>query len=128
MLQRDASQLERILAQAGLKLDSGSLNFGLQGQAHDGDGTGEQGSTGAESGHSDAAGEDPLQAYRTVRGELDAYGHGLAEKPELVVLSSNPVNPADPQSDLNVDFSCKLKMFGNFFFEYIVFYKKLLNV
>ncbi len=35
----------------------------------------------------DAAGEEPLQAYRTVRGELAAYGHGLAEKPELVVLS-----------------------------------------
>ena len=28
-----------------------------------------------------------VQAYRTVRGELDAYGHGLAEKPEIVVLN-----------------------------------------
>jgi len=31
--------------------------------------------------------EDMAEAYRTVRKELAAYGHGLAEKPELVVLS-----------------------------------------
>lgn len=31
--------------------------------------------------------EDPAKAYRTVRGELEAYGHGLAEKPEIVALS-----------------------------------------
>jgi GTP-binding protein len=31
--------------------------------------------------------EDAAQAYRTVRGELEAYGHGLAEKPEIVALS-----------------------------------------
>jgi GTP-binding protein len=35
----------------------------------------------------DAAGEDPVDAYGTVRRELDAYGHGLADKPELVALS-----------------------------------------
>ncbi|MGH6924389.1 MAG: GTPase ObgE [Propylenella sp.] len=35
----------------------------------------------------DAAGDDPLAAYRTVRSELAAYGHGLEEKPEIVVLS-----------------------------------------
>ena len=27
------------------------------------------------------------QAYRTVRAELDAYGHGLAAKPEIVCLN-----------------------------------------
>src|SRR5690606_19891378 len=31
--------------------------------------------------------ESPTKAYRTVRGELEAYGHGLAEKPEIVALS-----------------------------------------
>jgi len=31
--------------------------------------------------------DDMAAAYRTVRKELAAYGHGLAEKPELVVLS-----------------------------------------
>jgi GTP-binding protein len=31
--------------------------------------------------------DDPALAYRTVRGELEAYGHGLAGKPEIVALS-----------------------------------------
>ena len=35
----------------------------------------------------DAAGEDPGEAYATVRGELEAYGHGLEEKPEILALS-----------------------------------------
>jgi GTP-binding protein len=35
----------------------------------------------------DAAGDDPLAAYGTVRRELAAYGHGLADKPEMLVLS-----------------------------------------
>jgi GTP-binding protein len=35
----------------------------------------------------DGTGEDPGAAYRTVRGELEAYGHGLEDKPEIVALS-----------------------------------------
>jgi GTP-binding protein len=35
----------------------------------------------------DATSEEPGEAYRTVRQELAAYGHGLAEKPEIVALS-----------------------------------------
>ncbi len=35
----------------------------------------------------DAAGDDPLEAYRVVRGELDAYGAGLEDKPEVLALS-----------------------------------------
>ncbi|MGO4842457.1 GTPase ObgE, partial [Rhizobiaceae sp. 2RAB30] len=31
--------------------------------------------------------ENVGKAYKTVRGELEAYGHGLAEKPEIVALS-----------------------------------------
>ncbi len=31
--------------------------------------------------------EDPALAYKTVRAELESYGHGLAEKPEIVALS-----------------------------------------
>ena len=31
--------------------------------------------------------EDVGEAYRTVRGELEAYGHGLCDKPEIVALS-----------------------------------------
>ncbi len=42
----------------------------------------------------DATGEDPVDAYRVIRGELDAYGAGLAEKPELVALSKADAVPA----------------------------------
>jgi len=35
----------------------------------------------------DAEGEDPVEAWKVVRGELDAYGAGLEDKPELLVLS-----------------------------------------
>jgi GTPase len=31
--------------------------------------------------------ENPATAYKTVRGELEAYGRGLADKPEIVALS-----------------------------------------
>ncbi|HZP75169.1 MAG TPA: GTPase ObgE [Pseudolabrys sp.] len=35
----------------------------------------------------DGTGEDAGAAYKVVRGELDAYGHGLTDKPEIVALS-----------------------------------------
>ena len=35
----------------------------------------------------DGTGDDPGEAYKTVRGELEAYGHGLTDKPEIVALS-----------------------------------------
>jgi len=35
----------------------------------------------------DANAEDVAQAYRTVRDELEAYGAGLVDKPELIALS-----------------------------------------
>ena len=35
----------------------------------------------------DGTGEDAGEAYKTVRHELEAYGHGLTEKPEIVALS-----------------------------------------
>lgn len=35
----------------------------------------------------DAAAADPVAAWRTVRRELEAYGHGLPEKPETVCLT-----------------------------------------
>ena len=35
----------------------------------------------------DAAGDDPVEAWRVVRGELAAYGAGLEDKPELIALS-----------------------------------------
>ncbi len=35
----------------------------------------------------DAGGEDPVGAYETVRGELEAYGAGLTDKLEIIALS-----------------------------------------
>jgi GTP-binding protein len=39
--------------------------------------------------------ENVGKAYKTVRGELDAYGHGLAEKPEIVALSQVDILDAE---------------------------------
>jgi GTPase len=39
---------------------------------------------------------DPAGAYRTIREELEAYGHGLAEKPEIVAL--NKADAMTPQA------------------------------
>jgi GTP-binding protein len=40
--------------------------------------------------------ESPSRAYRTVREELDAYGAGLAEKPEIVAL--NKIDAVEPRA------------------------------
>jgi GTP-binding protein len=39
--------------------------------------------------------ESPGKAYKVVRGELEAYGHGLADKPEIVALSQVDTLDAD---------------------------------
>ena len=39
--------------------------------------------------------ENAGKAYKTVRGELEAYGHGLADKPEIVALSQVDTIDAD---------------------------------
>ena len=43
----------------------------------------------------DGTAEDVVAAYRVVRGELDAYGHGLTEKTELIGL--NKCDALDPE-------------------------------
>jgi GTP-binding protein len=43
----------------------------------------------------DATGDDPAEAYRTIRSELALYGHALAEKPEIVALSKIDALPKD---------------------------------
>ena len=43
----------------------------------------------------DAAGDDPIEAWRVVRGELDAYGAGLEDKPEVVALSRSDLVDAE---------------------------------
>ncbi len=44
----------------------------------------------------DGTQEDVANAYRTVRAELEAYGEGLVDKPELVAL--NKVDALDPDT------------------------------
>jgi GTPase len=41
----------------------------------------------------DATLDDPDDAYRIIRGELEAYGAGLEEKPEIVALSKADAVP-----------------------------------
>jgi len=43
--------------------------------------------------------EDVGQAYKTVRHELEAYGHGIAEKPEIVALSQVDVVDATQRAE-----------------------------
>jgi GTP-binding protein len=43
----------------------------------------------------DATGDDPVEAWRIVRDELDAYGGGLVDKPELLAL--NKIDAIDPK-------------------------------
>ncbi len=49
----------------------------------------------------DATGDDAGTAYRTIRHELDQYGAGLAEKPEVVALSK-----ADAVEQADLDRQC----------------------
>jgi GTP-binding protein len=42
----------------------------------------------------DGTGDDVADVYRTIRGELEAYGHGLGEKDEIVVI--NKIDAIDP--------------------------------
>ena len=44
----------------------------------------------------DATAEDPVGAWRAIRGELVAYGEGLADKPELIAL--NKIDALDPEA------------------------------
>ena len=49
----------------------------------------------------DATSEDPAEAYEIVRGEIEAYGAGLEDKPEVWVLSkADAVDPDDLKKKL----------------------------
>jgi GTP-binding protein len=43
----------------------------------------------------DASQDDPVEAYRVVRGELEAYGGHLAEKPELIAFTKADIVEED---------------------------------
>jgi GTP-binding protein len=42
-----------------------------------------------------ADGGDPIENYRAIRGELEQYGHGLADRPEIVAVSKAELPGAD---------------------------------
>ncbi len=44
--------------------------------------------------------DDPLSAYREVRRELEAFGHGLPEKEEVIILSKIDLVDADKRETL----------------------------
>jgi GTP-binding protein len=49
----------------------------------------------------DGTGEHAGQSYKTVRAEIDAYGHGLADKPEIVALNkADALTPAQIKQQL----------------------------
>jgi GTP-binding protein len=52
----------------------------------------------------DAAGDDPLEAWQVVRAELDSYGAGLADKPEIVALSRSDLVTAQVVAERLAEF------------------------
>jgi GTP-binding protein len=56
----------------------------------------------------DISGEDPAEAMRTVRAELEAYGAGLEDKPQLIAL--NKIDLAD--AELAAGFAAELEAAG----------------
>ncbi len=47
----------------------------------------------------DGTGEDVAEAYRVIRGELDAYGAGLEDKPEIVCLNKCDALSAEERAE-----------------------------
>ncbi len=43
----------------------------------------------------DATEDDVVANWRIIRAELDAYGHGLGDKPEILALNKSDAVPAD---------------------------------
>ena len=48
----------------------------------------------------DASAEDPVGAWEIVRGELDGYGAGLGDKPEIIALTKSDLLEEKPRSKL----------------------------
>jgi GTPase len=53
----------------------------------------------------DLTGENPLEDYQTIQAELAAYGQGLAEKPQILVLSKLDAVDADEAIAISETFS-----------------------
>ena len=52
----------------------------------------------------DASAEDPAEAYRVVRGEIEAYAADLADKPELIVFNKADIINEDELAKKRKDF------------------------
>lgn len=52
----------------------------------------------------DITDDDPAKAYETIRGELEAYGNGLDEKPEIVALNKADALGKELSEDVAKDF------------------------
>lgn len=44
--------------------------------------------------------EDPISAYHTIRAELEAYGNGLDEKPEILALNKSDTMTEDESAEI----------------------------
>jgi len=55
----------------------------------------------------DATQDDPAGAWKTIRGELEAYGEGLADRPEIVALNKVDALDADLRAMIAEDFEEK---------------------
>jgi GTP-binding protein len=51
----------------------------------------------------DAASDDPVEAWRVVRGELEGYGGGLADKSEVIALSRADLVDDDRLTELKAE-------------------------
>ena len=47
----------------------------------------------------DGTQDDVAEAYRVIRGELEAYGHGLEDKPEILALSKSDALSEDERTE-----------------------------
>ena len=53
--------------------------------------------------------EDPVEAYHTIRKELEAYGHGLAEKKEIIALNKADALGEELAKDQQKEFETAIK-------------------
>jgi GTP-binding protein len=51
----------------------------------------------------DATGDDPVEAWRIVQGELEAYGEGLDEKPQIIALNKGDLLGDELMKDIAKD-------------------------
>jgi GTP-binding protein len=56
----------------------------------------------------DASGDDPIGAYETIQGELQAYDRGLADRPQILAL--NKLDAMSGQDQVIADLTSQLEL------------------